>query len=237
MASGIGPGLDIDLPVGQNLQDQNYFGITFRTNITTYSQLANPDYYASALEEYLTNQTGPLTTSSANWNGWQKLNGSGDWPDMLILPVPSQTTATPPGNYFSLQAVMLKTTSVGNVTLDSVNLPWLRSEEDQQAAVAAFRRLREVANATGIAEEYAPGLGVQTNNEILDYIRETIVPIHHAACTCAMGKVVDSHAKVFGVDGLRVVDVSTFALLPPGYPQAMVYVLAEKIAVDVLSGR
>lgn len=31
--------------------------------------------------------------------------------------------------------------------------------------------------------------------------------------------VVDSKAKVIGVTGLRVVDASSFALLPPGHPQ------------------
>jgi len=34
--------------------------------------------------------------------------------------------------------------------------------------------------------------------------------------------VVYSHAKVFGVEGVRVVDVSAFPFLPPVYPQSMV---------------
>ena len=44
----------------------------------------------------------------------------------------------------------------------------------------------------------------------------------------AMGKssnpqaVVDSHGKVFGVGGLRIVDASIFPLLPPGHPQSTV---------------
>ena len=49
--------------------------------------------------------------------------------------------------------------------------------------------------------------------------------VWHAACTCKMGRtddpdaVVDSKARVIGVTGLRVVDASSFALLPPGHPQ------------------
>jgi choline dehydrogenase len=42
--------------------------------------------------------------------------------------------------------------------------------------------------------------------------------------------VVDSEASVIGVEKLRVVDASAFALLPPGQPQAMVSALSEKIA-------
>lgn len=34
--------------------------------------------------------------------------------------------------------------------------------------------------------------------------------------------VVDSRARVFGTQGLRVVDISAFPLLPPGHPQATV---------------
>lgn len=34
--------------------------------------------------------------------------------------------------------------------------------------------------------------------------------------------VVDSHARVYGVQGLRVVDASAFPFLPPGHPQSTV---------------
>jgi len=46
---------------------------------------------------------------------------------------------------------------------------------------------------------------------------------------------VDSKAKVIGVDGLRVVDASVFALLPPGHPVSTVYGLAEKISADIIA--
>lgn len=46
--------------------------------------------------------------------------------------------------------------------------------------------------------------------------------------------VVDSHARVIGVRNLRVVDASSFALLPPGHPVSTVYGLAEKISADML---
>lgn len=49
--------------------------------------------------------------------------------------------------------------------------------------------------------------------------------------------VVDTHARVFGVQGLRVVDASAFPFLPPGHPQSTVYALAEKIADDIKRGQ
>lgn len=48
--------------------------------------------------------------------------------------------------------------------------------------------------------------------------------------------VVDSKARVFGTKGLRVVDASAFAILPPGHPQSTVYALAEKIAAGIRNG-
>ena len=124
---------------------------------------------------------------------------------------------------------------------------WLLTETDQELAVQGFKRAREIANASGIVlgPEFLPGPQTQTNAQILEYIRQTMAPIHHASATCkwlfqqqnrrtrlissgVMGgsnnskAVVDSKGKVYGVGALRVVDSSTFPLLPPGHPQATV---------------
>ena len=48
--------------------------------------------------------------------------------------------------------------------------------------------------------------------------------------------VLDSNANVRGVSGLRVVDASSFPLLPPGHPQATIYAFAEKIADVIAKG-
>ena len=47
-------------------QDQPYFGITYRVNMTTMSQLADPTYLATATKDYLEDQTGPLTNVGGN---------------------------------------------------------------------------------------------------------------------------------------------------------------------------
>ena len=62
------------------------------------------------------------------------------------------------------------------------------------------------------------------------------MPISEATATCAMGlandtkAVVDSRAKVIGVNGLRVVDASAFPFSPPGHPASLVFGLAERMA-------
>ncbi|KAH8889428.1 hypothetical protein GQ53DRAFT_869803 [Thozetella sp. PMI_491] len=52
----------------------------------------------------------------------------------------------------------------------------------------------------------------------------------------SVGAVVDWMAKVFGVNGLRVVDASIQLFSLPGHPQATLYALAEKIADSILKG-
>ena len=136
---------------------------------------------------------------------------------------------------------MLATTSRGNVTIASadtedppvINMNWLSTETDQQLAIAAYKRIRDIFHSKAMASiviggEYFPGKNHSTDAEILNVIQNTVMTIYHAACTCKMGKVddnmavLDSHARVFGVYGLRVVDASSFPILVPGHPQSTV---------------
>ncbi|KAF7860727.1 hypothetical protein EAF04_008245 [Stromatinia cepivora] len=146
--------------------------------------------------------------------------------------------------------------SRGNITLSSasmldlpvINLGWFSSLGDSEIAVAIFKRVRQIwdsdpAKSIKIGFEILPGLAVQTDEETLEYTQQNSAPMWHASATCAMGKtgdvnaVVDSRGKVFGVEGLRVVDASIFPFALPGHPQASVYMIGEKIADDIITGR
>ncbi|KAJ5660544.1 Dehydrogenase patE [Penicillium longicatenatum] len=156
------------------------------------------------------------------------------------------------GQYGSIVATLVAPTSRGNVTIRSANMidppiinpNWLETDTDQKFAIASYRRIRGIFNTAVMdwvltGEELFPGLEVETDEEILEVIKQSMMTIYHAACTCKMGvqndsmAVVDSCARVFGVSGLRVVDASAFPILPPGHPQSTVYMLAEKIAADI----
>lgn len=140
--------------------------------------------------------------------------------------------------------------SRGSVTLasaDTATLPvidpaWLTDETDQKVAIYAFKRVRQYFAARAMspilfshnvtADEYVPGFAtVNTDAEILNWIRDNLMTVWHASCTCAMklqnqGGVLDSRLRVYGVDALRVVDASSFPILPPGHPQSTIYMLA-----------
>ncbi|QIW98368.1 hypothetical protein AMS68_003886 [Peltaster fructicola] len=129
--------------------------------------------------------------------------------------------------------------------LPLVNPNQLSHPTDREVAVQAFKRARSFFQAKAIQpiliEEYMPGANVTSDQDILAYIMASSYQNWHASCTCRMGMkndttaVVDSQARVIGVHNLRVVDASAFALLPPGHPQSTVYLVAEKIAADILA--
>jgi len=186
-----------------------------------------------------------------------------DWPEIEYLSAPGYVgdfgnllKSQPKDGYMyaTILGGLVAPLSRGTVTLKSgdtkdlpiINPNWLTDPVDVEVAIAIYKRLREVFKAKAFkhvligADEYFPGYKADTDAEILSVIKKTVMTIWHASCTCKMGKaddplaVVDKDAKVFGVEGLRVVDVSSFALLPPGHPQSTVYALAEKIAAEIL---
>ncbi|PSR81309.1 putative GMC oxidoreductase [Coniella lustricola] len=186
-----------------------------------------------------------------------------DWPEIEWLPVAAyngnnenKQTADPKDghNYATINSCLVAPLSRGNVTLASrdmltlprVNPGWLSSPADLDLAVQAFKRQRAIWDSLAVmgvadAEEAYPGASVQTDDEIAAWIGESMTTVYHASGTCKMGvatdeaAVVDSEHRVFGVDGLRVVDTSAMPFLTPGHPQSVVYAMAERLA-DILLG-
>ena len=183
-----------------------------------------------------------------------------DWPDLEFLPTSGfggnqtdyQTEDPLDGfNYATVATALVAPLSRGNILINStsmsdpplINPNWLTDPADIEVAMAAFKRQQQVwdhMSSLTIGEEYFPGLSVQSDAENLQFIRESLAPIWHAAATCKMGKetdelaVLDTDMKVYGISGLRVVDASSFPFLPPGHPQATVYALAEKVASEIV---
>ncbi|KAK8109464.1 hypothetical protein PG999_007601 [Apiospora kogelbergensis] len=173
-----------------------------------------------------------------------------DWPELEYISLgawlgfqeDSRRDAPQDGrSYGSLAVALCAPRSRGSVVIDSgdtaraplLNPNFLADPVDQAVAVAGFKRARAFWESDAMAGirvggEAFPGTAVQTDAQILDIIRRSYNTVYHGASTCKMGKsgdgqaVVDSKGRVFGVEGLRVVDASVFPLLPPGHPQATI---------------
>jgi choline dehydrogenase len=93
----------------------------------------------------------------------------------------------------------------------------------------------------------APGPGIRSDADLREWIRGNLSTIYHPVGTCAMGgdsrlaaskltSVVDTHLRVRGVDGLRVVDASVMPTVPRGNTNAPTIAIAER-AADLIQGR
>lgn len=64
---------------------------------------------------------------------------------------------------------------------------WLFDKGDQEQAIAALLRIREIAAASGIVEsEYQPGANVSSQADILDWLKNNMNLIYHAASSCKL---------------------------------------------------
>ena len=124
----------------------------------------------------------------------------------------------------------------------AIRVNYLQTELDQQVAVAAFRKTRELFDAGALqaygGTELAPGPSVESDEAILEYIRDTGEPVHHLCGSCKMGSdemsVVDGRLRVHGIEGLRVADASVMPEIVSGNTHAACVMIGEKGADLVL---
>ncbi|KAH9850810.1 GMC oxidoreductase [Lenzites betulinus] len=118
-------------------------------------------------------------------------------------------------------------------------------EVDVQVWLEMVKFARNLRNISPLKEmtttELNPGPEVQTDEEIVAWMKENMSTTWHTASSCSMlpkcsGGVVDPELKVYGTKNLRVVDLSVVPLHFAAHPQASVYGIAEK-AADIIQGR
>ncbi|KAM0723450.1 hypothetical protein Q7P37_000436 [Cladosporium fusiforme] len=185
-----------------------------------------------------------------------------DWPDAEFIAQDVWTAfsnvdfedVVDENDYASLIVALTAPFSRGNITISSadatdapiINPNWLTDSRDKDQAIAAFKRARQIwslMDEITIGDEFRPGPETRTDEEIWKWIQDDAITVWHATSTCKMGSsndsmaVVDSKARVYGIEGLRVVDASAFPFLTPGHPQSGIYMLAEKIADDINSSK
>jgi choline dehydrogenase len=151
-----------------------------------------------------------------------------------------------------LPITLLKPLSRGSVSINTSDpladpvVDWasLTVESDIDILVAALKKNREFMNTQAMREfgpiyELAPGANITSDKDVKAAIRAMAVPTYsHPCCSCAMmpeelGGVVAPDLKVYGVNGMRVVDASIMPMIPSAHLSATVYALAEK-AADII---
>jgi len=123
----------------------------------------------------------------------------------------------------------------------AINPRYLSEESDRRAILGGLRFARRLfatpALQQFIRDETLPGPQIQSDDELLDYARRYGGTCYHASCTCMMGThamaVVDNELRVYGLDGLRVIDTSVMPAVTSTNTNAPTIMIAEKGATII----
>lgn len=237
--------------VGRNLQDHPIaMGIFAGAVEVDFNRQIRLDRIALNALKWLANGAGQMAQSPMSIQGFVRTGPEQDRPDLQFQIVHSGYDARPwfplwrakPLSMFTGGAILLDPASRGEVTLastDPLALPrvqfnFLAEKSDQERLRKGFRFLRDFM-ATKPAKaltkaEIAPGVDVQSDDQVDAWLRASLISAGHPAGTCAMGSVVDSALRVQGIARLRVADASVMPTIIRGNTHAPTVVIAEKAA-------
>ncbi|KAF8485370.1 GMC oxidoreductase [Russula ochroleuca] len=183
-----------------------------------------------------------------------KLNAGTASTAIVSMPIYTSRPNVPePGKkYISIVAMLNHPWSRGTVhavTPDPLAPPALdphyyQDDFDMQTMIELTKFVRRLGKTAPlgdiIAREHNPGPEVQTDEELIAWIKQYTNSIAHTSGTCSMlprdkGGVVDPRLKVYGTHNLRVVDLSILPLHIGAPTQVYVYGMAEQ-ASDIIKG-
>ena len=107
-------------------------------------------------------------------------------------------------------------------------------------ALLRIMQAMESPSAQAVVECEVPSVGYRsltstsTDEELDARIKEFEATWYHSAGTAALGKLVDTHLRVMGVRGIRIVDASVLPTPAAEHCQALVYALVERAADIIL---
>ncbi|MFT0859138.1 choline dehydrogenase [Ancylobacter sp. G4_0304] len=239
--------------VGENLQDhlEFYFQVACTQPVTLYSSMGLLARGRIGLEWLLTKQ-GLGATNHFESCGFIRSRPGVPYPDIQYHFLPLAVTYDGKGlaseHGFQAHVGPMRSKSRGWVRLNSADpadkpkifFNYMSHEDDRIEMRACVRLTREIFAQAAFdpwrGREIQPGAEIATDEAIDAFIRDKVESAYHPSCTCKMGAVddplavVDSAAKVIGVEGLRVVDSSIMPSVTTGNLNAPTIMLAEKAA-------
>jgi choline dehydrogenase len=242
--------------VGDNLQDHlTVHVIQGLHGVKTFFEETRPLTLVKNIFNFLFRRHGLLTHPAAQAGIFFRTNEEQTRPmaQVHFAPAASEVDAkgtlkTAPGT--TATVCQLRPESRGSVHIrsgnpesaPSIKANYLATESDRNTMIAAVRKIRDIFNAPALDKyrdsEFEPGAQVQSDEEILDYIRANAESVYHPVGSCKMGKdkmaVVDSRLRVRGIDCLRVADASIMPNIISGNTNAPAIMIAEKCADMVL---
>ena len=253
--SGVGPagllqrhGIPVltELSVGEGLQDHYYARTFWRCckPLTLNDDMASWLGRARIGAQYLLRRQGPLTIAAGYAAAFVRTRAELKRPDVQIYFI-NFSTAKRGGvlhafSGFTCSVSQLQVESRGSVTIRSpdpaappaIRYNYLATEKDRRVMLDGVKLVRRIVNTPPLREyvsaEELPGAKLQSDDELLAFVREYGETVFHPTSTCSMGSVVDERLRVKGIAGLRVIDASVMPAVPSGNINAAVIAVAEK---------
>lgn len=252
---GIGVVADI-CGVGQNLQDhlEVYIQYACKEPVSMQPNLAIWKRPWIGLQ-WLTRR-GPGATNHFEAGGFIRSNDEVAYPNLMFhfLPIAIRYDGSTPsgghgyqvhvGPMYSDSRGMVEIRSNDPKTKPAIRFNYLSTDQDKREWVEAIRHARRLLNQPAMARfnggEISPGAEVETDEQILDWVRADAETALHPSCTAKMGVGDDAvldplSMRVYGTEGLRVVDASSMPYITNGNIYAPVMMVAEK-AADLILG-
>jgi choline dehydrogenase len=206
---------------------------------------------------WLFRRKGPGASNHFESGGFARSNDDVTYPNLMFhfLPIAVRYDGSAPagGHGYQVHIGPMYSNSEGSVLIRSsdprekpaLRFNYLSTPEDHREWVEAIRTARRILSQPALAPydggEISPGPQVETDEQILEWVRKDGETALHPSCTCRMGREDDDSVvdpltmKVHGVEGVRVVDASAMRYVTNGNIYAPVMMMAEK-AADLILG-
>lgn len=245
--------------VGNNLQDHLevyvQYNCTQPVSSQPYYKMINRPFIGL---QWLLTRRGPVASSHFEAGGFARSNENEDYPNLMFhfLPMAIRYDGSQPeGEHgFQFHVGPMYSDTKGHVHIKSndpkdkpeILFNYLATEQDRREWVEAVRTSRKLLDTPAMKEftdgEISPGSAVETDEEILEWVRNDAETALHPSCTAKMGPADDEMAvvdpetmQVHGVEGLYIADASVMPIITNGNIYAPVIMLAEK-AADLIKG-
>lgn len=244
--------------VGENLRDHYGPALQYTFNRKGISLAGRGSGWRLAIEvaRYLLFRRGFISQSLATMRAFARSHAGVEQADIALLANPyiievkGKKRVMSPVHGFFMWAQVQRPESTGSVHIRSsdpfqepaAHFDFLSTPNDRNTAIMAVRRAREIVGQAPLRDvietEVLPGKHVQSDDEILAFIRQTGTTTNHRVGTCKMGhdamSVVDHRLKVHGLSGLRIADASVIPTLISGNTSIPCMMVGEKCADMVL---
>ena len=146
---------------------------------------------------------------------------------------------------------ILRSESTGSIHVSSkaphtppaIRFNFMTAQLDREVTLEAMRITRRIMTAPSMrdiaTDELAPGVNIQADDELLDWVKRNAETTYHPVGTCKMGSdpmaVVDDQLRVHGMEGLRVADASIMPTLTSGNTNAPSIMIGEKASRMMLA--